>query len=460
VKKLVVLTSVLALGGSLGVAALHAGSAPSFTGHKNYATGRDTSSVAIGDLNGDGRPDLATANGRPNTVSVLLNRGDGNFQARRHYATGRGPVSVAIGDLNDDGKPDLATANFRANTVSMLRNRGDGAFEAKLDYATGGAPVSVAIGDLNADGKPDLATANGNPTHTVSVLLNSGDGSFQAGLDYATGNNPREVAIGDLNGDGKPDLAIANSFAATVSVLLNRGDGSFRAKRDYRTGSATWSVAIGDLNGDGKPDLASANYEPDCVPVDYITCPGSNTVSVLLNRGNGSFRARRDFRTGLGPSSVAIGDLNGDGRPDLATANSEFLVNTLSENTLSVLANTGSSGFQARLDYRTGRNPGSVAIDDLNGDGKSDLATANDANTISVLLNRPGLCTVQGVYDLTLPAAKHAIARAHCRVGEVRRIYMRFTKKGRVISQKPRAGTVLPAGGKVDLVVSRGRRAS
>jgi hypothetical protein len=229
-------------------------------------------------------------------------------------------------------------------------------------------------------------------------------------------------------------------------VLLNRGDGSFQAKRDYRTGSGPSSVAIGDLNGDGKPDLVTANGD-------------AHTVSVLLNRGDGSFRAKRDYRTLFNPTSVAIGDLNGDGKPDLATG-------SLSVAAVSVLVSRGDGSFRARLGYQTGAQPLSVAIRDLNGDGKADLAAAgtffaeksHQESTVSVLLNRPGLCTVQGVARLTLPAAKQTIARANCRVGKIRRAYARYVKRGRVISQKPRFGTVLPGGSKVNLVVSRGRK--
>ena len=169
-----------------------------------------------------------------------------------------------------------------------------------------------------------------------------------------------------------------------------------------------------------------------------------------------SFAAARSYATGDGPESVAIGDLNGDGKPDLATANLIYRTNTVS-----VLLNRGDGSFQAKLDYRTGGDPYSVVIGDLNGDGKQDLATANlHANTVSVLLNRPGLCTVQDVFRQTLPAAKRTIARANCRVGTIRRVYSKSVKRGRVISQKPKPGTVLPNRGKVNLVVSRGRRPS
>jgi FG-GAP-like repeat/PASTA domain/FG-GAP repeat len=436
----------------LGVAALFAASPPSFSSARSYATGRFPNSVAIGDLNGDGRPDLVTANSvtPEDTVSVLLNRGDGSFQAKLDYSTGRVPESVAIGDLNGDGKPDLATANVQSDTVSVLRNRGDGGFQAKLDYATGISPYAVAIGDLNGDGKPDLATADFFP-NTVSVLLNRGDGSFQAKVDYATGPSPVSVAIGDLNGDGKPDLAIANldvNLGNSVSVLLNRGDGSFQGKVDYATGTGPSSVAIGDLNGDGKPELATANQV-------------GGSVSVLANRGDGSFQAKLDYATGHRPFSVAIGDLNGDGKPELATANRDA-------GTASVLTNRGDGSFEATGGdgifrakglYRTGGHPHSVAIGDLNGDRKPDLVTADVApDQVSVLLNTSGLCAVQNVKRMTLPAAKRTLARANCRVGKIRRVYSKTVRKGRVISQKPKPGTVLPNGGKVNLVVSRGRK--
>jgi hypothetical protein len=275
---------------------------------------------------------------------------------------------------------------------------------------------------------------------SVSVLLNRGDGRFQAKRDYATGSSPSSIAIGDLNGDRKQDIVTANGEggANRVSVLLNKGGGSFRAKADYSAGATPVEVAIGDLNGDGKPDLAAANL-------------GANTASVLLNRGDGTFRAKRDYGTGRRPTSVAIGDLNGDGRPDLAIANASAAA-------VSVFTNEGR--FEAKVDFPIHHEPSAVAIGDLNGDDRLDVATANgDAMSVSTLINTPGLCTVQRVTGIVLPAAKRTLARANCRVGRVRRAYSR-AKRGRVILQKPYFGAVLPGGSKVDLVVSRGRRRS
>ena len=486
-KKLLALVSVLVLPGSLGVAALLAGSAPSFTAPRSYETGNGPNALVIGDLNGDDNPDLLTANYDEvvRSISVLLNRGDGTFKAKVDYALGRESHSFAVGDLNGDGHPDLAITDgartvsvlfnggdggfgvkraYRIrfqptsialgdlngdrrtdlvtggqSSVSVLLNRGDEDFEPELDYRTGGGSVKIA--DLNGDRRADLLTAN---LHNVSVLLNRGDGSFTVRRDYRTGRFP-SVETADLNGDRRPDLVTANVAAATVTVLLNKGNGSFRARRDYRTGRrsaepAPTSVAIDDVNGDRKPDLVTANYGD------------ANTVSVLLNKGNGSFRARREYRTGRLPISIAIGDLDGDRKPDLVTANQ------LSGN-LSVLRNRGDGSFQPKVDFAHGRGGRLVAINDLNGDGKPDLATARpSANTVSVLINTPGLCTVQNVRGKTLPVAKRTIGRANCRVGTVRSDYSKTLTRGRVLSQKPKPGTVLPKRGKVNLVVSRGRR--
>ena len=207
------------------------------------------------------------------------------------------------------------------------------------------------------------------------------------------------------------------------------------------------------MNGDGKPDLATANSYAD-------------TVSLLLNTGAGRFGARRDYkvrgnpslnRSGGDPVSVAIADLNQDGKPDVVTANAAIV----EAGTVSVFVNQGRGRFRPELVYATGGAYSvGVAIGDLNGDAKPDVAAANEqADTVSVFLNRPRLCTVQGVWRQPLPAAKRTLTRANCRIGKVRRVTS-GVKGGRVISQHPAFGAVLPGGGKVNLVVSRGRNGS
>jgi FG-GAP-like repeat len=308
-----------------------------------------------------GVPDPSGFFTSPGTVSVLLGNVNGTFSAATPYATGIGPFSVAIGDLSGDGRLDLAVANYGnqlsgVGTISVLLGNVGGGFQPQTQYPTltgfAGAQ-SVAIGDLNGDGKLDLAVADA--TNKVPILLGNGDGTFnvQTPLTFSAGtiNNPGSIAIADLNGDGRLDLALANfgtslggSGAGTaVSVLLGKAGGGFNSST-LTTGTNPSSVAIGDLNGDGRLDLAVANA-------------GSNTVSVLLGNGNGSFSAATPYATGANPQSVAIGDLNGDGRLDLAVANYD-------SNTVSVLLGNGNGSFSAATPYATGTNPSSVAIGD------------------------------------------------------------------------------------------------
>src|SRR5207249_1542941 len=208
----------------------------------------------------------------------------------------------------------------------------------------------------NLDGRLDLAVANLNSS-TVSVLLNTtapgaAIPSFAPKQDFATGNIPRSATRGDLNGDGGLDLAVANDGSSTVSVLLNTtapgaATPSFAAKQDFATGTNPQSVTVGDLNGDGKLDLAVANV-------------GSDTVSVLLNTtapgaAIPSFAPKQDFATGTVPRSVPVRDLNRDRTLDLAVAN-------VNSNTVSVLLNTTAPGaaipsFAPKQDFATGTNP-------------------------------------------------------------------------------------------------------
>src|SRR5216684_5547948 len=340
------------------------------------------SSVAVGDFNGDGVPDLAVANsGAPNgSVSVLLGNGDGSFQTARSFGAGIWPSSVAVGDFNADGVPDLAVANRGSNDVSVLLGNGDGRFQAARSFAVGSALVSVAVGDLNGDGVPDLAATKGN-SNDVSVLLGNGDGSFQAPRDFGVGARPFSVAVSDFNGDGVVDLAVADSAAIEVSILLGYGDGSFEVTPALRVPVNPVSVAAGDFNGDGVPDLAVVNMGTSPSYVD-------GTVSVLLGNGDGRFQEARSFAAGSLPSSVTVGDFNGDGVPDLAVANRGSPPRYM-DSGVSVLLGNGDGSFQTARRFATGSMPSSIAVGDFNGDGLPDLAVANDhpsMGTVAVLL--------------------------------------------------------------------------
>jgi hypothetical protein len=471
VKQLFASAGLLVLVASVQAASVRPPSAPSFT-PKKYPTAKSAQSVAIGDLNGDRRPDLVAAHGFGGgpadkrrflrEVSVLLNRGGGRFGTARVYPTGKpgdenGAWSVAIGDLDGDGNADLATANPGGRSVSVLVNLGDGRFQPTVDYPIDRKPWDVAIKDLNGDGNPDVVTANPS---TVSVLLNKGDGTLSGKLDYPTGRDTWALVVGDLNGDRKPDLATANHKPSTVSVLINRGDGGFKPSLEYGTGPGPTSLAIGDLNGDRRSDLVTANGSSNPEGED----DWADTISVLLNRGGGMFRPKRDYRA-LAPvyntlqfSSVAIADLNGDAKPDIATADGDDFA-------VSALLNRGDGRFRKRLlnyestdftNQELGYGARAIAIGDLSGDGRPDVVTPRWA-FISVFVNTPGLCTVPRVEELTLAAARKALARAHCRLGKIRRVKS-YLKSGDVFTQSPEPATMLRRGGIVNLWVSNGER--
>jgi uncharacterized protein (UPF0548 family) len=370
-------------------------------------------SVAVGDFDGDAKLDLAVANWGRNpadtpdfrgSVSVLLGNGDGTFQAAANYSAGSWPMSIAVGDFNRDGKPDLAAANTEPATpsgygeargsVSVLLGNGDGTFQPAVNYSVGTNPVSVAVSDVNGDDKPDLivAASGSNPNFfdsSVSVLLGNGDGTFQPAVNYSTGPHTTSLAVGDFNGDGKPDLAVANygSHArnytdASVSVLLGNGDGTFQRAVNYSGGSLPLSVAVGDFNGDGKPDLAVGNY--GWLKSDY-------GISVLLGNGDGTFQAAVGFpfdptgATIYEPDSIAVGDFNGDGKLDLAVADGSH--SNPAPGVLVLLGN-GDGTFQTAVNFDAGPGSTSVALGDFNGDGAPDLAVANGPSaSVVVLLN-------------------------------------------------------------------------
>jgi dienelactone hydrolase len=174
--------------------------------------------VAVGDFNRDGQLDLAVANQGSDNVSVLLGNGDGTFRTVVNYSTGPGsfPRSVAVADLNGDGKLDLVVGDSSSNNVGVLLGNGDGTFQAAANYGVGSSPVSVVVGDFNGDGKLDLAVAS----YGVSLLLGNGDGTFQAAGNYATSLGLiSTLAVGDFNGDGRPDMAIPDGHAM-VAILL------------------------------------------------------------------------------------------------------------------------------------------------------------------------------------------------------------------------------------------------
>jgi len=338
-----------------------------------YATGKGPTWVAAGDFNGDKKLDLVVTNGTDNTLSVLLGNGDGTFQKKVDYPADTSLWAVAVADFNGDSKQDLVVAS---SSDGLLLGNGDGMFRAMVPLSTGMAhDYAVAVGDLNGDGKPDLVFVDG---YTGGVLLGNGDGTFLPGADPGWDElYPFSVAMGDFNADGKLDVVLSgdNHGSGWVIPVAGNGDGTlaYVTKLYEVVGIELGSgVALSDFNGDGKQDIVT----------------GSGASAILSGNGDGTFQAPTEFATAAGiPMALAVADFNSDGKPDLAIVNGKYLDGSSGSNTVSILLGNGDGTFQTHVDYPTGTSPTSVVVGDFNGDGILDLAVTNqDDNTVSILL--------------------------------------------------------------------------
>ena len=325
-------------------------------------------SVAFGDLNGDGRVDLVTANPASDTVGILFGNGDGSFQSQQRLAVGDNPLFVVVADINGDSKFDIITANRNSGDVSVLLGNGDGSFQPQLGYTAGdGAflgPIAVAVADINGDGRLDLVSRI-NASNELSILLGNGDATFQTQMRVPVGASPTAVAVADINGDNRMDL-MATTSANAVTVSFGNGDGGFQTPQGYPVGSSPASLAAVDANGDGIPDIVTANLF-------------SRDVSVLLGNGDGTFQAERRFSVGLRPSSIVAASIDGDSAVDLVLANAGF-------DNVTILYGNGNGTFRSRRAFAVGDAPLAVTVADFNGDGKSDIAAANrSSNDLSIL---------------------------------------------------------------------------
>jgi hypothetical protein len=364
--------------------------------------GAAPTAITTADVNDDGRLDLIVLNqcshgnngncmGR-GVVSVMLGNGDGTFQAPQTYDSG-GYIAVQViaGDINGDGKTDLVLLNTCLNScdgstdgsIGILVGNGDGTFQAARTLDTDRFdPSSMAVGDINGDGKLDLAVSyfcdfieTQDCSHgAVDVFVGNGDGTFQTPQrNSSAGYVTQDVILGDINGDGKPDLLLANCgspncYFGTVGVLVGNGDGTFQPAQTYSSGGVfAMAVTAGDLNGDGQLDLIVEN---DCLSPGF--CSGA-VVSVLLGNGDGTLQTAQTYNTGsygcsnagYCPVSIALADVDGDGKLDIVVP-------------FDVLLGNGDGTFQSPLAYdSTGCGRGQMVVADLNNDGRPDISLVN-----------------------------------------------------------------------------------
>jgi len=369
----------------------------SFAGQQSFPAGISPFAIAAADLNCDGRRDLVLALDTA-SFSVLLNTTtDGSatasFTSAQTFPTSAMFVNgIAVGDINGDGRADILTVNGFDRSISVFLGGtmcGDASasFATEQTFLLSDHPGGLALVDVNGDGKADIVVSGGSD-NAISVLMNAtapgaSTLAFLPQQDFPAGADPGSVAIADVNGDDKPDAIFVSPNSNTVSVLLNftppgASQAVFGTFHSFAVGNLPTSVAVSDVNDDGKPDLLVSNGL-------------DNSVSVLLNTtatgvAAPSFGAQTTLLTGLDPSPAAVADVNGDGKPDLIVAayGADFvgvLLNTTGEG-------AATASFADQQIFSVGSTPYSVIATDVNDDGRPDIVAANYSDdSVSILIN-------------------------------------------------------------------------
>lgn len=345
------------------------GSADGTFAQPRYGTGYPSGGIAMGDLDEDGHLDAAL--NESSRVSILLGEGDGTFTASGTYPTGDASTGIVLGDFDRDGHLDVATA--RTYGVAFLRGAGDGTFSPAAYFAGGESHSVIIATDTNGDAILDLVV--NNQATDVEVFQGNGDGTFWAYRVFS-GWSPQGIASADLNGDQIQDLVIGSKPSSSgpggLAIVRGLGGGSFAAPVHLTWGAVPGEITIADLNGDALPDLIATRY---LLAGDY-----ADEVSVFLGLGGATFAPRQVYPAGDGARWAAVGDLDGDGVVDIATAN-------VSSVDVAILRGDGSGGFAPRLRFATLASLLGLAIGDVDEDGDNDIAVAVSTALASVLLN-------------------------------------------------------------------------
>jgi hypothetical protein len=349
--------------------------------------GRSPGSVVALDVNGDRRADLVVANQGSGDVSVLLGDGKGGFRPApgSPFAAGPHPNDIATGDFNGDGKTDLALPNHDTQLVTVLLGDGRGGFApapgSPITVDSRPHPHGLAAADFNGDGKLDLVVESWQ-IDRVELLFGDGQGRFASpGPQFPTGRMPyQRVRSGDLNGDRRADVITTNTNGSSVTVLLgSRSDRLEPAPGSpFAVAPSPFVSASGDVNGDGRRDLAVGHFS------GQLTNRSRDAVTILLGDGKGGLAVApgSPFKAGHAPIGLALGDVDGDGRPDLAVAN-------FGGGDVMIFRGDGKGGFTPAGTFPVGGAPAAVAIADLDGDGRADVVSADSgSNQVTVLLSR------------------------------------------------------------------------
>lgn len=353
--------------------------AAAFGSAVNTAAGTAPEGIAAGDLNGDGRLDLVTANfhdGGSGSMSVLLGTGGGAFAPATHLSMGMGPRDVKLGDLDGDGDLDAVVANLNDGTLSIRMNQGNGTFGGLISIPATGPNNRLALADLDNDDILDIAVTKSD-RNAVAVLLGNGDGSFGAQTLLGAGTFAWDVGVADLNEDGLSDLIVSNRDSMNVSLLLGAGEILFGTATNFAavpkgTEANLFGMALGDVDGDGDVDIALASNAGSIMTLQGVAAVAGFLPPVA--RSSSSLDQ---------PLALAFGELNADSHQDLVVANFD-------RNALTLLIGNGTPGFGTLIDLAlaSGSRPTDVVLADLNGDGMVDIAATDRAgNRVAVLIN-------------------------------------------------------------------------